>query len=59
MNEQKPTIYPSYDQAMFLKALVETYKKHPVAIAELCDHHLCPSGSLLGVVRTFASSELK
>jgi hypothetical protein len=55
MNEQKTKSYPSYEQAMFLKALVEVYRSHPLAIVELCDNHLCPSGSLLGIVREFAS----
>ncbi len=53
MTEQK--IYPTYEQSMFLKALVETYKLYPEAIASLCDGHLCPSGSLLGIVREFAN----
>jgi hypothetical protein len=55
MTEQKPKPYPTYEQAMLLKALVEVYKSHPLAIVELCDGHLCPSGSLLGIVREFAS----
>jgi hypothetical protein len=54
MNEQKQQIFPTYEQSMLLLALVETYKVHPTAIAMLCDNHLCPSGSLLGVVQTFA-----
>jgi hypothetical protein len=54
MNKE-PKIYPSYEQAQLLKALVETYKLYPEAIATLCDDHLCPSGSLLGVVREFAN----
>jgi hypothetical protein len=55
MTEQKSKPYPTYEQAMLLKALVEVYKSHPLAIAELCDEHLCPNGSLLGIVREFAN----
>lgn len=44
------------ERAITVKQLAVIYKKHPVAIADLCDEVLDKSGALLGYVRNEASN---
>ena len=45
------------DKKKFAKEIIPFYNSNPVAIADLCDGLLDKSGSLLGYIREYASTD--